>query len=138
MDYSLENTVLEALEFNNAASWTHEKMDCVQHLIKQPISYGDMKQTLDSVITKPKRSIAYKKQKIEINELESGKFMFKCWICNTYKNSNEFHPYNRVKCCNCLQQLQQQRYYTPRGFIRRLVSSAKQRHQKRFTVESLK
>lgn len=67
----------------------------------------------------------YRKEQIVVGDAT----MVKCWLCNTYKNYDEFYSTCATRCRACICGSIQ---YTPRPFIKQLIRNARKRHNKNF------
>lgn len=121
-DYTIQNTVLEALEFNHVTKWTEDKMEQIPQLLQSAVSYTDLKHEVDDARSKEKRTIRYKAEKFVANDA----VYYKCFCCNLYKMYNEFYASVTTRCKQCALQRNEERMQTMRGFVNSLIAHTRQ------------
>ena len=121
VDYTTNNTVLEALEFNHRVKWTEQKMQQMPQLMEVIIPYSALKtqvQIAKQEIQRKKNGLntRLKSQKIVLNDV----LHYKCLDCNMIKKEDEFYVSHRTRCKQC----RKQRTNTLAGLISVLIDNA--------------
>ena len=118
LGYTVANTVLVALEFNNAKAWTLEKVNNLPALISTPVDLDTLEKNCHSVLVplKVKRLTA----------ITNAEGLCQCRKCHLWKEKSVF---NGSQCHDCHNISNVERRSTFRGFVISLVSGSRCRRK---------
>jgi hypothetical protein len=118
--YSERNTVLSVCEMNGSSQWTVEKVKTIPSLVEAPI-LDDFKEIVEFARTQAPHT-----HKKRVTELIDGAHM-RCSHCGDIKENESFCKQISNGCSDCRRAHQKTYLATLRGFMFKLISSAKLR-----------
>ena len=120
--YIKSNVVFCCLELNNAAQWSHEKIQEMLTILDENVKSNDV-----SFDKNDGRKIAEEVQKQNINDV----LHYRCNVCKIFKTADAFRENIYSICHHCDKIRCKTISETPRGSLQKLISSAKAHTEKR-------
>eukprot|EP01084_Bolivina_argentea_P216758 368172_1 len=122
LDYTYDNVVLEALEFNSPCQWSQSKVMQIPSLIyaSSNITIND----LNEAKLKPKKRSMPRKKLFKDNK-------YYCHNCHQWMSSDEFYRQSNTRCKSCYIQRCFHYANTLRGYMINLLNNARKNTRKK-------